>query len=291
MDTRFLESLLATIESGSVAGAARRLNLTPAAVTQRIHAIEVEIGATLLTRSGRTMQPTEAGAAVAANLRSLLQQVRDLQSIAGGDVATGVLRLGAISTVVTGLMPAILRQLIEERPRIEIYMAPGVSEQLYQRVVEGDLDAAFIVQPPFALPKSCAWRTLREEPLVLIAPAGTKYTDTPSMLHAHPFIRYDRSDWGGRIIENYLKDAGIRPNERFELDALDAIAVMVGNGLGVSIVPDWAPPWPANVVVRKIPLDASRFTRRLGVVWRRSSVRTSLIQSLIDKAAAAADTV
>jgi DNA-binding transcriptional LysR family regulator len=44
-----------------------------------------------------------------------------------------------------------------------------------------------------------------------------------------------------QLIDRYLRKAGIRPKELFELDGLEAVAVMVDRGLGVSILPDWAP--------------------------------------------------
>ena len=64
MDTRFLETFLMAVDNGSIAEAARRLNLTAAAVAKRIRALENEIGTALLSRSGRTIRPTEAGAAI-----------------------------------------------------------------------------------------------------------------------------------------------------------------------------------------------------------------------------------
>jgi DNA-binding transcriptional LysR family regulator len=57
--------------------------------------------------------------------------------------------------------------------------------------------------------------------------------DAHTVLVAEPFIRYGCSFWGGRLVDNYVTQAGIRPRERFELSALDAIAVMVDRGLGV----------------------------------------------------------
>ena len=80
MDTRFLESLVAVVEQGSIAEAARRLNLTPAAITQRIQALERELGTALLMRSGRTVRPTEAGARMVERGRGLLMEVRDLKA-------------------------------------------------------------------------------------------------------------------------------------------------------------------------------------------------------------------
>ena len=74
MDTRFLESFVLAVDNGSIAEAARRLNLTAAAVAKRIHALENEIGAALVTRSGRTIRPTEAGAAIVQRARRFLAE-------------------------------------------------------------------------------------------------------------------------------------------------------------------------------------------------------------------------
>ena len=60
MDTQFLETLKIVIDSGSFAEAGRQLNLTPAAVAQRVRAVEVEIGTALVSRFGRTVQPCHA---------------------------------------------------------------------------------------------------------------------------------------------------------------------------------------------------------------------------------------
>ena len=70
MDTRFLESLVTVADCGSIAEAARRLNLTPAGIAQRVRALESEIGARLLFRSGRSVQPTPAGVAILDRARS-----------------------------------------------------------------------------------------------------------------------------------------------------------------------------------------------------------------------------
>ena len=158
MDTRFLETFLTVVEKGSIAEAARRLNLTPAAIAQRIRALETEIGVPLLSRSGRTVTPTEAGVAILEQARIALRQVRDLRSIATNDRTTGELRLGVFQTALCGLLPSILKLLTEKYPQIEVYITRGNSAELYPKVLAGDLDAAIIAQPPFAFPKVCDWR-------------------------------------------------------------------------------------------------------------------------------------
>src|SRR5262245_50473326 len=133
MDTRFLESFVIVADHGSIAAAARRLNLTPAAVAQRIRALEREIGTPLLTRSGRTVRLTEAGAKIIERARSFLQDARDLRSLATDDKIAGELRLGAVPSATTGLLPDILARLAKKYPELGVQVVPGTSGGLYQQ--------------------------------------------------------------------------------------------------------------------------------------------------------------
>lgn len=285
MDTRFLESFVAVVEFGSMAEAGRRLNITAAGVAQRLRVLEEEFGITLVTRVGRHVHPTEAGVAVFAKARALLQGIRELRQVAIADTASGELRIGAVSTAMTGIIPKAMRGLQATHPRFNIFVAPGTSMDLYKRVIDGDLDAAIIVAPPFRMPKYCDWRLLRTEPLVLIRPAAITNDDPRELLSTLPFIRYDRNHWGGRLAENYLRHLSVVPEERFELDALEAIAVMVDSGLGVSLVPDWAPPWPANIKLGRTVISNDEFARHIGLVWLRTSSSLRAIEVLLDEIA------
>ena len=131
------------------------------------------------------------------------------------------------------------------------------------------------------MPKTCCWELLREEPLVVLAPRSLADRDPHELLATEPLIRYDRQQWGGRQADQYLRTVGIVPRERFELNALNAIAVMVDRGLGVSLVPDWARPWPEGVDVVRIPLPQPCEPRRIGVVWSRSTVRIRLVNAFL----------
>jgi DNA-binding transcriptional LysR family regulator len=120
MDIRFLESFVMVVDNGSIAEAARRLNLTPAGVAQRIRALEAEIGARLIVRSGRSVRPTVAGTAILERARNFLSEVRDLKSIAASDRPLGELRLGATPTATSGLLPGILTLLTKRYPQIDV---------------------------------------------------------------------------------------------------------------------------------------------------------------------------
>lgn len=284
METQFLSTFVTVVDRGSMAAAARSLHITPAAVAQQIRTLERELGAPLIARAGRTVSVTEDGARILQRARDLLRQVADLRSVANENDIAGELRLGACPTALAGLLPDILSRMVATFPQINVFIKPGYSADLYRAVEAGDLDAAMVLQAPFALPKTCKWQQLREEPLVVLAPAHLGSRDPHELLREQPLVRYDRHEWGGRLADDYLRQAGIVPRERFELNALNAIAVMVDRGLGVSLVPDWAKPWPEGLNVVRIPLPQCSEPRRIGVVWSRSSVRIRLVNVLLEEA-------
>lgn len=281
METRFLESLIAVVDRGSVADAARVLNVTPAAIAQRMQALEADIGAPLLVRSGRALKPTQVGLAVVDHARSIVRDARALRALAVEGKPFGDLRIGAIETAMTGILPDMLKRCSADFPGIDIHVEPGTSRDLYARIQHGELDAAVIMQPEFAVPKAFDWHVLREEPLIVIAPSGTRESDPHAVLLHYPFIRYNQSQWGGRIVDRYLRQTRIRVQERFELDSFDAIAVLVDRGIGVSLVPDWAPPWPAGLNLRKYRLKDSKLLRRTGAVWLRASKHAPHVRAFL----------
>jgi DNA-binding transcriptional LysR family regulator len=209
----------------------------------------------------------------------MLRLSRDISSAAGGEHDVGELRLGAINSALIGLLPDLLSSLRRKRPGIDLYIVPGQSAGLYNMVQKGDLDGAILVEPHFKIPKMLEWLPIREEPLIVLAPATMSESDPRVILKNEPFIRYDRNHWGGRLADHYLRKMRIVPREQYELDSLEAISVLVDRGLGVSLVPDWPPPWPQGIRVRKIPVVGAP-VRRIGLVWPRMSPRLRLLQSI-----------
>jgi len=286
LETQFLHTFVAVVDHGSMAAAARVLNITPAAVAQQIRTLEREIGAPLIARAGRSVHVTEPGSRILERTRELLRGVADLSTIATDETPAGELRLGAGTNALTGLVPDILARLVELHPRLKVFIRPGYSPELYRAVEAGDLDAAVVLEAPFPLPKTCGWELLREEQLVVLAPRKWAARDPHELLASEPLVRYDRTQWGGRVADQYLQRAGILPQERFELNALNAIAVMVDRGLGVSLVPDWLRPWPDGLDVVCLPLPLPSEPRRIGVVWSRATVRHRLVTAFLREARA-----
>jgi DNA-binding transcriptional LysR family regulator len=287
MDTRFLHSFVTVVDSGSIAEAARLLDMTPATLAQRLKALEASVGSRLVTRAGRTVKPTAAGARILERARELLRGVRDLKSAASEtDLPAGPLSLGATPTVMMGMLPTMLKAWVENHPGIAVYLEPGSSQALYARVLAGEVDAAIFVHPLFDLPKTCAWQPLRSEALILLTQAQTPVRDVLETLATQPFIRYDRQVVAGKMADDYLLARGIRPQVRFELDGIENIAKLVAEGLGVSVLPDWPVIGAPNPALRRWPLPPPVPARSVGVAWLPSGARSALVRAFVELAQA-----
>ena len=82
------------------------------------------------------------------------------------------------------------------------------------------------------------------------------------------------------MAEKYLRSLKVNPKVVHELDALDAITIMVSYGIGVSLIPDWCPPWPHGVVLEKFFVDGAPI-REIGLLWARGSSCEHLIRPLL----------
>ena len=281
MDVAFLANLLLVVDSGSMAEAARRIGVTPAAVAQQVQALERELGVEVLVRSGRTVTPTEACHRVIERGRDLVREFAELKAFALEGEAAGELRIGTITTALLSLVPDVLSGFATSFPHAKVLIRAGTSMELYEALQRGDVDVAVSLHPPFTLPKAYAWHLLREEPIVVLAPSRFAAHDPHELLAREPFIRYDRSLGGGKQADQYLRAAKIVPHELFELNSLMAIAIMVDRGLGVSLVPDIVSPLTTHLNVAKLTLPVQTEPRRFGMLWHRASPRGRLISGFL----------
>lgn len=287
MDTRFLQSFVAVVECGSMAEAARRLDLTPAAVAARIRTLEEDLGTVLVSRSGRAVKATEAGLQILDQSRSVVRSVNDLRAAAVDQQGVGQLRIGTFFSAATLIAAPVLEKLYGNHPELSVFVDVGYSPDLSAKVIAGELDAAIVVEHHFVMPKSCQWHALTEEPLVVIAPPDVRDTeDAHTLLRTRPFIKYDRRIWGGRLADRYLRERDIQPKMRLEIDGIMTIASLVSRGLGISLVPDWSHLWGPNIPVTRIPLPGTVPSRRIGLVRTVKGPRERLVDEVLAHAIA-----
>ncbi|GAA6209611.1 LysR family transcriptional regulator [Cognatishimia sp. WU-CL00825] len=263
MDLRFIESLIWAVDLGSVAGAARRLNVTPAAVSQRILALEAELKVALLLRDGRTMTATPDCLLILPDLRRLLQLRAGLDATLVQDQLQGALRVGAISTMLGVNGVPLVHRLRAEAPEIELSLLPGSSQELFARFERGELDAALMVKPPFELPKTMQFLRMCEQKIGVFA--------RPDLALDAPFIAYIRETWGGAKCWRALKAAYAAPEIICEMDAVETITQLVRDGLGRAVLPMWAGMKPQADDLVFTPLSASREVGLL--TWRKDRDR------------------
>jgi DNA-binding transcriptional LysR family regulator len=168
-----------------------------------------------------------------------------------------------------------------------VHLTPGVSEALYQQVVNGELDAAIIVRPHhFTIPKSCNWQLLLEEEFIVLKSASIETEDPLELVRQQPFIRYDRRHWDGQIADRYLVELGVQPQERFEMDGIEAIAALVEKRLGVSLVPNSYPLRSINYNIVKVALGSGAPYREIIFLSNRSSPNSRFLEILYQCATA-----
>ncbi|WLH35300.1 LysR family transcriptional regulator [Pseudomonas sp. FP2196] len=281
MDVRFLNSLVAVVEAGSIAAAARRENRTAAAISQRVQALERALGCTLLLRTAHAARPSDQCLLILPKIRAIIELAQELHGDLHHDGLIGEVTIGAISTALTGVLPGLIERLALSAPDLKLKITPGDSKSLYEKVLAGELDAAILVRPPFQPPKALALTVLKVEPLILVAPAKYAGQSLEALLREHPFIRYDARSWGGQIAQRYLDEQAIEPNVLCELDALETIVMLVAQGMGVSLVPQWAGMALDGLCVMPVG-GGQRYTRELVVMHGSTPHRPLAMRHLLD---------
>ncbi len=280
MSIRKLKALIAIADHGSLARAARVLNLTQSAISMQIGALEDEFGIRLFDRGRKPLQLTADGVALLERAREVVRLYDDLgESLATADRLSGRLVIGAIQGALISIIPRALARLAELHPRLAVRVTNGISETLTTQLMHGELDAA-IISEPRRLPDKLAWRPFASEPIMVIAPPGAPYASDAAALTSLPYIRYNRTFWVGRMIEAGLRSRGIALRAAMELDSQETIALMVRHGLGVSILPVCDTDLDVYANVTLLPFGEPPLYRRVGLAAARGSSKTRLAGAL-----------
>src|SRR5918912_905519 len=123
MDTRQLAAFCEVVEQKSFSQAAERLGVTQPAVSLQIRALEQRLRTQLLDRSGRRVEPTEAGTRLYASAQKLLAlEEQMLADVAGdeSDVLSGSLELGASTGPGGTVVPVLLCEFHEQHPDVRV---------------------------------------------------------------------------------------------------------------------------------------------------------------------------
>jgi DNA-binding transcriptional LysR family regulator len=228
-----IEVFLAVAEEGAMSAAAKRLGVSPSAISQQLTGLEAALAAVLLDRSARPMRLTPAG----AMFRRHAQTILNAEAEARADLAVAdlsgltTLRLGMIEDFDAEVTPSLLSALAAELKGCRFLLETGASHRLLDQlearsldiVVAADLDSDTADQ---------GWREVHPvlaEPFLAVTPKGRKWQDLP-------LIQYTARHVMGRQIAGHLARQNLRLAHRFELDSYHAILAMVAGGQGWTIL-------------------------------------------------------
>ncbi len=273
---RELKTFVAVARHGTFAAAGQQVGLTQSAVSAQMRVLEQGLGVRLFERSGRSAVLNAAGRHALPLAEQMLGLYAQMALPTSAAEWQGELKVGAIATLQTGLLPEALPRFRAAAPRVELKLVPGVSLNLLSQIDAGELDLALLIKPPFELPKELLQISLAREPFVLITPLGVTADDPLQILAEQPFVRYDRRSFGGRRVNQFLREQRLTVQEALELDELEAIVRMVECGLGVSLIPRTGLWLQRPTQLRVIELGELTFHRELVAILRRAQRQPAL---------------
>jgi len=238
---KHLRAFAATVERGSVSGAALALNVTPPAVSIQLKILEELVGSPLFSREAAApFTPTEIG----AELLAMAQDVERLATRASERIAA--LQAGATGTLVFGvvstgkyLAPYFVAAFGRENPGIRVTMQVGNREEIIRGLERNEYDLTMMGRPPAHIRSESA--VLGDHPHVLIAPPHHRLAGDPEILAedllAERFLARERGSGTRVLMERFLERVGGgRHFDIADMGTNETIKQSVMAGLGIAVI-------------------------------------------------------
>jgi len=239
---RQLSYFVATAEGGSVAEAARRLNVAQPSVSSAIQKLEDLFGVQLFLRHhAQGVSLTSAGRRLVAEARSLLAYAEELSDRAQGlgQTLRGRLDVGCFLSFAPLYLPGLLTRFAADYPEVEVQLHEAPQDTLLQDLESGRIDLALLYDfglgagltqeplielPPYALLPS-------EHPMAQRWPAGVSLRE----LAGEPLILLDVPP-SRDYFTGLFRPLAVDPKVRFRTPSFETVRGMVANGLGYSLL-------------------------------------------------------
>src|SRR5215208_81904 len=243
MDTRQLAAFCAVVERKSFSQAAERLGVTQPALSLQVRSLEKRLGRTLLDRSGRRVEPTEAGAALYRSAQRMLQLeeqlVDELQATEGGELGGG-LHVGASTGPGSTIVPVLLCEFQRANPGVAVSLSISDTQSVVERVAERELELGVVGAA--RRHRGVVFEAFFRDEVVLAVPVGHRFADrtvTLDELREEPLIVMQEGAGVRQVIEDELRRAGIRLRDlepRLELGLQESVKSAVVAGYGVTFI-------------------------------------------------------
>jgi len=243
MDTRQLAAFCAVVERKSFSQAAERLGVTQPAVSLQVRSLEKRLGRKLLDRSGRRVEPTEAGLALYRGAQRMLalegQLTDELEAGEQGELR-GALEVGASTGPGSTVVPVLLCEFQRENPGVAVSLSISDTQSVVDRVAERELELGVVGAA--RRHRGVVFEPFFRDEVVLACPPGHRFagrTISLDQLREEPLIVMQEGAGVRQVIEDELRRAGTRLRDlepRFELGLQESVKSAVAAGHGVTFI-------------------------------------------------------
>jgi DNA-binding transcriptional LysR family regulator len=243
MDTRQLAAFCAVVERKSFSQAAERLGVTQPAVSLQVRALEKRLGAQLLDRSGRRVEPTEAGLRLyrgAQRLLALEEQLVEEVAGEGEGALSGELRLGASTGPAAIVVPLLLCEFQRANPGVKVALSVYDTQSVVDLVAERELELGIVGAA--RRHRSVRFEPFFEDEVILACPPGHPFagrTVELEELRSEQLIVMQEGAGVRQIVEDELRASGTRLRDldvRLELGLQESVRSAVQAGYGVAFI-------------------------------------------------------
>jgi DNA-binding transcriptional LysR family regulator len=243
MDTRQLAAFCAVVERKSFSQAAERLGVTQPAVSLQIRSLEQRLGRQLLDRSGRRVEPTEAGLRLYASAQRLLALEESLLEELAEDEEgplTGTIELGASTGPGGTVVPLLLCEFQEQHPELRVRLIVSDTQTVVDRVAERELELGIVGAG--RRHRGVVFEPFFRDEVVLACPPDHPFagkTISLERLKTEPLIVMQEGAGVRQVIEDELRKAGTRLRDldvRLELGLQESARSAVIAGHGVTFI-------------------------------------------------------
>jgi DNA-binding transcriptional LysR family regulator len=242
MDTRQLAAFCAVVERRSFSQAAERLGVTQPAVSLQVRALEQRLGQRLIDRSGRRVEPTEAGKRLYRNAQRLLQLEQQLIEDVRGDGGqlTGSIAIGASTGPGAHLVPLLLCEFQRDHPDLRIALSIADTHAVIERVADRELELGIV--GALRRHRGLDFEPLVVDEIVLAVPPDHPAADGEIGLDAlreETIIVMQEGAGVRQVVDEELRRAGLRlrgPETKLELGLQESVKSAVAAGYGVTFI-------------------------------------------------------
>jgi DNA-binding transcriptional LysR family regulator len=243
MDTRQLAAFCAVVERKSFSQAAERLGVTQPAVSLQVRSLEKRLGRKLLDRSGRRVEPTEAGLALYRGAQRMLalegQLMEELDAGEEGELG-GTLEVGASTGPGSTVVPVLLCEFQHENPGVAVSLSISDTQSVVDRVADRELELGVVGAA--RRHRGVVFEPFFRDEVVLACPPGHRFAGrnvSLEELREEPLIVMQEGAGVRQVIEDELRRAGTRLRDlepRLELGLQESVKSAVAAGHGVTFI-------------------------------------------------------